>query len=100
MLQGFTAGRADAESAQDEAAQVQKSTAAAALLAIKQKENTAADIAACAPAKDWLASIFVHVIQDVDKPAEHAGDFPTRHKTFMMPFSEPVLWVQSGILPV
>ena len=87
VLQGFTAGRADAEPAQDEAAQVQKSTAAAALLAIKQKENMAADIAACAPAKDWLASVFTHAIPDVDKPAEHAGDFSHRHSASLMPSS-------------
>ena len=99
MLQGFTAGRADAEPAQDEAAQVQASMAAAALLATRQDASTAADSAACAPAKDWLASIFKHGIQDVNKPAEHAGNFSTRPKAFLMPSCQPVLCVQSGILP-
>ena len=100
MLQGFTAQDADAEPAQDAAAQVRAPMAAAALLATDQNATTAADIAACAPAQDWLASIFMHVIPDVDKPAEHAGDFLRRRSAFLLPFFEPVLWVQSGILPV
>ena len=87
MLQGFTAGRADVEPAQGEAAQVQESTAAAALLATDQNATTAAGIAACAPAKDWLASIFTRVIPDVNRPAEHAGDLLDRHSAFWMPSS-------------
>ena len=79
MLQGFPAGHTEVEPAQDEAAQVQASMVAAVLPAINQNATTAADIAACAFAQDWLASIFTHVTSGVDKPAEHAGEKGTAH---------------------
>ena len=98
VLQEGAAGRADAEeSAQDDAAQVQAPVAAAA---VKQDASNTTDIAAYVPAQDWLANLFTHVVQDVDGPAKHAGDFFKRHNAFLLPPFQPVLCVQSGILPV
>ena len=64
--QGGAAGRADAGEAQDDAAQVQASMAAAA---VKEDASTATHTATCASAGDGLADSSTPVSQD-----KHAGD--------------------------
>ena len=89
-LQGGAAGRADAESAQEDAVQLQTPVVAAE---VKQDVSITTDIAAHARARNGTANDPMHAIQDVDKPAEHTGKIlPETHRMLVASCQLHAVW--------